>query len=175
MQRLLLKYWCIFALVKLCVPAVYLLQAIPLCNFLELYLWTRLVAELCIGYYKLVKEGEKTNRGFKQITTYFVSGQGYMFGNVTRALVQLIEKWSLYKLEISTIDRTFGTIVKNCVALIHTVGDWLGLNVPEQQANWYNGFLGSFRWRSSERDKDSLVDLQDYDMLEDVIEELKDI
>ncbi|CUS24126.1 LAQU0S14e00716g1_1 [Lachancea quebecensis] len=173
--RLLLQFWCLHALVRgIPNPIVYVFQALPLSNFVELAAWLVISREL-LGRFCEMEAGRGGSSGFERPASgaekstwvsylQYMSSQGhrdkYVFGKLTSFALRLVEKWPL---NIKVLDTSFQTVI----AWIGRLGRSAQPNTEPQSWSWV------YQWFSTSTARPAAAGDEEYDLLEDVLRDFK--
>ncbi|CEP62882.1 uncharacterized protein LALA0_S06e06018g [Lachancea lanzarotensis] len=159
-------------------PLVYVFQSLPLSNVIELGAWLVLTRELVSQFgkleavkgYRVESKGKPASREQQKFvwTDYFMSISNrpptdrYVFGHITFYSLAVIERWPL---DLQVLDSSFRTVM-GWISQLRSKGP---LQQPVQSNAWtwyYNWFAGQTAAQSSKTE-------EEYDLLEDVIQDIK--
>ncbi|SCU88721.1 LANO_0D02894g1_1 [Lachancea nothofagi CBS 11611] len=172
---LLLKFWCLHAMTRAIPnPLVYIFQSLPLSNIVELGAWLVVTRELVSQFSKLeASRGHRIGGNASPASgekpgwiTYFQSISNppptdrYVFGQFTFLSIRTMEKWPL---DLQILDSSFHTVM----AWIAQIRSKNPAKAPESRGwNW------SYQWFAGQTTQRVTAD-EDYDLMEDVIEDIK--
>lgn len=173
--RLLLQFWCLHALVRgMPNPIVYVFQALPLSNFVELAAWLVISREL-LGRFCEMEAGRGGFSGFErpaygaEKSTWIsylqnMSSQAnrdkYVFGKLTTFVLRAVGKWPL---DIKILDTSFQAVVA-----------WIGrLGHRAQPSTEPQSWAWTYQWFSASTSQPTAAGEEEYDLLEDVLRDFK--
>ncbi|SCU85891.1 LAME_0D03422g1_1 [Lachancea meyersii CBS 8951] len=172
----LLKFWCLHAMIRVVPnPLVYIFQSLPLSNIAELAAWLVLAKELVSQFCRLetakglrvdpnTPASKEPRSGW---ASYFLSISNppptdrYVFGQLTFYTLKIMDRWPL---DLQILDTSFRTVMV-WISRIRSKS----LVKPEEPPT---GWAWSYQWFAGQTTRTNRSD-EEYDLLEDVIEDIK--
>ncbi|SCU95184.1 LADA_0G14092g1_1 [Lachancea dasiensis] len=178
MYVFLLKYWCLYTMIRsIPNPLVYLFQSLPLSNVVELGAWVVLVCEI-LGRFNLLeisrgygisthtKPASTARTGwmsyFQSLTTPPLTDR-YVFGQLTIMNLRFVENWP-FKLQIldSSFKGSIGWILR-----------FQGTPLKNQESADTRSWKWGYQWLAGQAIQKAVGGEEEYDLLDDVIQDIK--